>query len=340
MTGRTGAGRPVTGRTGAGDRAVAAAPTLRCRREGPLARAALAAGGRATLVAVQPRAAVLRLEPGALVSILPAGCPLHPWAVEVAGGVAGLSPAASPRLERESARAVDLRLRERPRRLPVAALRAPAAATAGGRGDPRGDGGFAVRPGVVPGTRGTGPFDPGLEAAVLAFVAGGEAAALADLVGLGEGLTPSGDDVLTGILAGLDLLRDASPAAATARDHLAAALGPGRLERTSRLSAQMVAAAGEGFYPEPLLEVLRALAAAAVAVPAEAAPPAASGPAGPVPPSPLAAAAWRLAAVGHRSGRDMLLGLRAALFRFGESSRLDPPGRGPRAGSRPRPRRG
>ena len=135
-----------------------------------------------------------------------------------------------------------------------------------------------------------GPFEPVLAAALASWRDCGDPAVLAVLVGVGEGLTPSGDDVIVGALAALDALGDDA-----GRGRLGSALA-GCAVRTTRLAAQAIEAALEGRHAEPLLGVLEALADGA-------------------PPARLEAAATALLAVGHRSGADALRGVVAVLAR-------------------------
>lgn len=113
------------------------------------------------------------------------------------------------------------------------------------------------------------------------------------LLGLGPGLTPSGDDILAGALA-------AGRAAARAVRHVAgdawladfgaqvAMLAPGR---TTTLSASLLWHAARGEVAEPARHVLRALG-------------------GQTPLEPALAALLR---VGHSSGRDLAAGLAVGL---------------------------
>jgi hypothetical protein len=105
-----------------------------------------------------------------------------------------------------------------------------------------------------------------------------------DLIGLGPGLTPSGDDVLAGALAALDAL-----AAGPARAALARAVADAPPGLTSPLSACLLRAAAAGHIGEPL----RRAASAAVEGDAE-------------------AAVLAIRHVGHSSGWDMLAGIVAA----------------------------
>jgi hypothetical protein len=112
--------------------------------------------------------------------------------------------------------------------------------------------------------------------------AGGEgnpAAGATELIGLGPGLTPSGDDFLIGALAMLDALEQTNTHAALGEAILATA------SRTSPLSASLLRAATAGHVGENL----HTMVAAVIAGDAEAA---------------LAAAAR----VGHTSGWDALAG--------------------------------
>jgi hypothetical protein len=106
------------------------------------------------------------------------------------------------------------------------------------------------------------------------------------LVGLGEGLTPSGDDFLVGLLAVLHLTgflpwRAGSPV------HTQFCQGV-RLG-TSQLSGEFLRCAFEGHFAEPLVMLMRVLGTpASDAWPAHAA---------------------TLAAVGHSSGVDAMVGI-------------------------------
>ncbi|MFC8501998.1 DUF2877 domain-containing protein [Pedococcus sp. NPDC057267] len=113
------------------------------------------------------------------------------------------------------------------------------------------------------------------------------APAVGALVGAGPGLTPSGDDVLCGVLLGLRL---------AARLDAVATLGAavrGRLGGTTTLSAALLTEAVAGYAVPQVLRLASALARgddrAAVA------------------------AAREVAAVGHSSGRDLLAGVVGAL---------------------------
>lgn len=109
----------------------------------------------------------------------------------------------------------------------------------------------------------------------------------AELVGLGPGLTPAGDDVLCGLLLGLR---------ATGRDRDRCALErtvTPLLGRTTALSATLLQQAAAGYAVPPVVRLLQAW----------------HGGAGPQ----LAGLGAEVAAVGHTSGPALLLGLAATL---------------------------
>ena len=221
-------------------------------RAGPCAAQALAREPRGTVVATHRRAINLLLDDGSLVAMLPAGSSLHPWAlatpfepllvqegapVQVSGK--GLL-AGSLRIGLEGLETVDLRLRRRPPQVPTHAVMRLVQ--------------FADR--LV----GEDLFDRKLTAALRTFSDGGDPRELASLVGLGAGLTPSGDDALVGALAALDVISECSPVARPLRRALVEALPVPLEPRTTRLSAQMLRAAADGLYAEPVLALLDALA--------------------------------------------------------------------------------
>jgi hypothetical protein len=258
-------------------------------RAGPCAAQALANEASGSVVAAHARAVNLLLDDGSLVAVLPAGSPIHPWALATAfesslvpeGAavrVAGKVLAAGPlRIDLEGLVIADLHFRRRPLQVPRDAVTHLAE--------------FADR------LAGDDPFDRKLKAALRSFSDSGDPRELALLVGLGTGLTPSGDDVLVGALAGLDLLLECSQVAPLLRRTLVEALPVPLEARTTRLSAQMLRAAADGLYAEPVLGLLNALASDNAS------------------PGAVERAAAELSRLGHRSGRDTLLGIAAALSR-------------------------
>jgi hypothetical protein len=133
-----------------------------------------------------------------------------------------------------------------------------------------------------------------LAAAAAGRAAGDLSAAVHDLVGLGRGLTPGGDDVLAGACVGLR---------AVGRSDLVDRLAAGLTDvddRTTTLSADLLRLARDGQACGEALQVLSALHAAARQ---------------PARRPGLTVATDRLLAVGHTSGADLatglLLGLRA-----------------------------
>jgi hypothetical protein len=82
--------------------------------------------------------------------------------------------------------------------------------------------------------------------------------ALAELVGLGPGLTPAGDDYLCGYLAALQHLSGENPRAVTARTLIADAMGTGP-RPTQPLSDFLLGEYRTGMIPEFLSNCLQAL---------------------------------------------------------------------------------
>ena len=112
--------------------------------------------------------------------------------------------------------------------------------------------------------------------------------AIAPLVGLGPGLTPSGDDYLGGMLVALAVIGRTG-----LRDRLWRALAPLLPQRTVDISCAHLAAAAEGFGSAALHRALNAILAGAT--------------------DDIALAIAALARVGHTSGMDALAGALAVL---------------------------
>lgn len=133
-----------------------------------------------------------------------------------------------------------------------------------------------------------------LPQAALDALAAGDPAAVPALVGRGDGLTPVGDDVLSGWLVATRAAgRDPSAVAAAVRT---------QAHRTTSLSATLLADAAEGASIPPFRRLLLALGTG----------------------QDVAAAVSGLRAVGHTSGAGMLLGALLALHPFVPSSPATP----------------
>jgi hypothetical protein len=130
-----------------------------------------------------------------------------------------------------------------------------------------------------------------LPAAAIELLAAGDDAAVIELVGRGSGLTPSGDDVLCGWLA----LHHAAGVAVPDFGKAVAA----SLFRTTTLSATLLDCALHGEVLPEFARLVRALGNPAELTPAIAA----------------------LAAIGHTSGRALLLGADLALGSLGSRQR-------------------
>jgi hypothetical protein len=129
---------------------------------------------------------------------------------------------------------------------------------------------------------------PLLEAATVSLNPANAAQALAELIGLGSGLTPSGDDFIVGYLAALfsrhSRAQVLQPFLAALSDTLARLVASGNL-----ISRQFILDALEGEFSESLAELVSAISARDGAR--------------------LRASAAQLVRIGHSSGADSLTGL-------------------------------
>lgn len=148
------------------------------------------------------------------------------------------------------------------------------------------------------------------------------------LVGAGRGLTPSGDDVLCGVLLTLAAVDDerARRALVAVRTAVSA-----RVRSTTSLAAALLAAAATGYaVPDVVRLVNLAVAAGSNDGPDAHAPaPAPADPASVLSPDP-AAVLDRVLAIGHSSGSDLVAGVGGALRALDET--LDPNHKGARRG--------
>lgn len=100
------------------------------------------------------------------------------------------------------------------------------------------------------------PFQSQIDTILQRWQEAGEIDTLLDLIGLGSGSTPSGDDVLVGILAGLSVLEDVDSMAKEDLAQLRTGIRGSVKRRTSLPSAQMVLAACERAFCETVLELV------------------------------------------------------------------------------------
>ena len=114
------------------------------------------------------------------------------------------------------------------------------------------------------------------------------------LVGCGPGLTPSGDDVLCGVLLGLRLHPHGSGALVA---ELWRAVQP-RLTATTSLSAALLREAADGYAVDPVIRLLERLAVEGTPDPTA---------------RSVAEAVGAVLAIGHTSGADLLGGLAGCL---------------------------
>ena len=103
------------------------------------------------------------------------------------------------------------------------------------------------------------PFQPQIDAILEQWSETADPEVLLDLVGLGSGSTPSGDDVLVGLLAGFTAFGEVSSKAKVNLTILRQVLHADKSQRTTQPSAQMIKAACTNSFPEPACCLLRVL---------------------------------------------------------------------------------
>ncbi len=115
------------------------------------------------------------------------------------------------------------------------------------------------------------------------------ARALASLLGLGTGLTPSGDDLVAGILASLVWQSNLGAIPAPFAKHLVESVREAAPGKTNHISARLLHHAGDGLLYAPAMELGAALLLGAT--------------------DSIIAPARRLLSIGHSSGADLATGL-------------------------------
>jgi hypothetical protein len=255
------------------------------RRIGARARRYLSAGCRSGRVVSIFRGGinVLLEERGerALLSIQSDHLPLHPWAVAADANperVGGRVDSTAARIQFESG--LTLRLRD----AQVVALRIERYEVVDARRA------RSRRPLLDRACRGWQRASPQVVEALTEWQTSGEAGCLATMIGRGPGSTPMGDDVLIGLLAGLWATGWCAKRCREARR----LLGNADLSTETTLgSGQAIAAAVDGAFPEPLVDLVTAL--------------------GHADPTRADAALVSVARIGVTSGHAMLFGLCAGL---------------------------
>jgi len=221
----------------------------RVLRVGRRAMRAWPRGRTGRVASVHQGSVNLLVDDGAVITLLTANAPLRPWAMNVESDLGawsthdsvmfGAEPADTTirRVDPSRMQVVDLRMRRRPRAAPPGCreLLLPIAA-------------WPTGPSAI--QQALGPVLH--EVDVAAF-----GQQLAELVGMGDGLTPAVDDFVVGTLASLDWMSAAKPHARRLQRMIVDALCDHNLEqRTTRLSAQLLWSACEGEYAEPILDLL------------------------------------------------------------------------------------
>ena len=108
------------------------------------------------------------------------------------------------------------------------------------------------------------PFQERIDAILACWHKSGDPAILLDLIGLGAGSTPSGDDVLIGILAGMSLFEYVEDRVEETLACLRTGIQETARDLTPLPSAQMLLAACDRSFAEPILALLAAIASSSV----------------------------------------------------------------------------
>ena len=108
------------------------------------------------------------------------------------------------------------------------------------------------------------PFQREIEAVLERWYETEDPKVLLNLIGLGAGSTPSGDDVLVGIIAVMLLFEHVDARTDGALTQLRAGVRNGVHGRTTLPSAQMLLAACNRAFPEPILALLEAIVSSSV----------------------------------------------------------------------------
>ncbi len=140
------------------------------------------------------------------------------------------------------------------------------------------------------------PFQPQIDAIIARWHETGDPAVLLDLIGRGAGSTPSGDDVLVGIIAVISLFEGVDEQAGEILARLRTGVRETARARTPLPSAQMLLSACAQSFPAPILELLKALTLTDAAE------------------ANLRERAEHIAQLGHHSGIAILSGLIGYLF--------------------------
>jgi hypothetical protein len=243
--------------------------TLRVTRLGSLTRERAHPSLAGRVHSVFERAINVRWSDGRLLMLQGAGLLVAPFGVAISGlpergTVAPGMPLSGTAFDWAAAECVDLHMPPGPLDFPLDALAEAAR---------------AASPSISPAAR-------ALELGLASLDGAAVAAAAGALIGLGEGLTPAGDDCVAGALAVLHRLRpDWLAANARVTDALAAAART----RTTDIARDFVLEALAGRFAEPVLAVVTAESVAVARLAAE-----------------------RLARLGGTSGADTLHGIQLA----------------------------
>ena len=139
------------------------------------------------------------------------------------------------------------------------------------------------------------PFQPEIDSILTRWRETGDPAILLNLIGLGAGSTPSGDDIIVGILAGLCIFEHVNDRTRETLSRLRTGISANVSGSTSLPSAQMLLATCDRSFAEPILKLVAGITSPNIQE------------------NNLLKKADCVFQLGHHSGLAMLLGLKAEL---------------------------
>jgi len=227
----------------------------------------------------------------AFVPVQSTNVPLHPWAIEIAGDAIHLAEETRATTEDGKIRIEEVEIWLSDARIEELSL--PRFSTEEISVAQRN---FPILSQFVEEARKTHPPDPfqeQIDAILHRWHESKDPAILLDMIGLGSGSTPSGDDVLVGIIARMSLFEGVDDQAREALTQLRSSIQKTARARTSLPSAQMLLCACERSFPEPVLALLKNLTSEGTSE------------------DDLVEKADRVFQLGHHSGLAILLGMKA-----------------------------
>jgi len=194
----------------------------------------------------------------AFVPVQSTNVPLHPWAIEIAGDAIHLAEETRATTEDGKIRIEEVEIWLSDARIEELSL--PRFSTEEISVAQRN---FPILSQFMEEARKTHPPDPfqeQIDAILQRWHESKDPAILLELIGLGAGSTPSGDDVLVGLIAGMSVFERVDYQVKEALPLLRSGIQKTARARTSLSSSQMLLSACDCSFPDPILALLESLA--------------------------------------------------------------------------------